>query len=211
LDATTTPPPPTVAEILLDSSAGPTPTVPPSSRPAVKSPSPTAIKRSVSSHRTPKPTRSPASTPTPTRAPGTGGTILDQVLAHINAARTAEGLGTLTLDADLSKASALHNQLMIGGCGLSHQCPGEDSIGPRFSAQGVKWTSAGENIGFGSSGASDADLIKAANGLTDSMLAEVPPNDGHRKNLLSKDFKRIGLSVVRDSKGITWMTQDFVN
>ena len=57
----------------------------------------------------------------------------------------------------------------------------------------------------------DAAMIRAANGLTDSMLAERPPNDGHRKNLLNTGFKRIGLSIVRDSKGVTWMTQDFVN
>lgn len=212
--------PPTVDELLLNggtgTSAAPSAPVSPSQTAAKSpSPSPSAVKRSAAARRTPKSTRSASSTTpakTPAKdAPETGGTILDQVLAHINAARTAEGLGTLTLDADLSKASALHNQLMISGCGLSHQCSGEDGIGPRFSAQGVKWTSAGENIGFGSSGSSDAELIKAANGLTDSMLAEVAPNDGHRKNLLSKDFKRIGLSVVRDSKGITWMTQDFVN
>jgi uncharacterized protein YkwD len=141
----------------------------------------------------------------------TDDSVLGQVLDHINAARKDAGLDALTLDDDLSKASARHNQLMINGCGLSHQCPGEDSIGPRFSAQGVQWTSAGENIGFGSSGGSDAEIIKAANGLTDSMLAEKPPNDGHRKNLLNTGFKRIGLSVVRDSKGVTWMTQDFVN
>jgi uncharacterized protein YkwD len=133
------------------------------------------------------------------------------VLEHINAARTDAGLSPLTLDANLSKASAKHNQLMINGCGLEHQCSGESGLGDRFTAQGVKWTSAGENIGFGSSGSSDAAIIKAANGLTDSMLAEKPPNDGHRKNLLNTGFKRIGLSVVRDAKGITWMTQDFVN
>jgi uncharacterized protein YkwD len=143
--------------------------------------------------------------------PATSGSILDQVLAHINDARTRNGLPGYRLDADLSKASALHNQLMIGGCGLSHQCAGEGGIGDRFSAQGVKWTSAGENIGSGSAGSSDADIIKAANGLTDSMLAEVAPNDGHKKNLLSSGFKHIGLSVVRDSQGIVWMTQDFVN
>jgi uncharacterized protein YkwD len=152
---------------------------------------------------------------TPTRSKvtvvATDDSVLAQVLAHINQARVDAGLSTLTLDDDLSKASALHNQLMINGCGLSHQCSGEESIGPRFSAQGVKWTSAGENIGFGSSGGSDAEIITAANGLTDSMLAEKPPNDGHRKNLLNTGFKHIGLSVVRDSKGVTWMTQDFVN
>jgi uncharacterized protein YkwD len=143
--------------------------------------------------------------------PSTGSAIINAVLAHINAARSKAGLSAYTFSADLSKASALHNQKMINGCGLQHQCSGESGIGPRFSAQGVQWSAAGENIGFGSSGAGDSAIIQAANGLTDSMLAEKPPNDGHRKNLLSGTFKRIGLSVVRDGSGKTWMTQDFVN
>jgi uncharacterized protein YkwD len=143
-----------------------------------------------------------------TQSPPEG--IVEEVLAHINAARADEGLPALKLDDDLSKASALHNKLMIEGCGLSHQCSGESDIGERFSAQGVEWRAAGENIGYGSSGNSTAEIVKTADGLTDSMLAETPPNDGHRKNLLSKSFTRIGLSVVRDSKGLTWMTQDFV-
>ena len=174
-------------------------------------PSPSASRKPVVKRTTVKPAPKPTKTKVKATAPRTGDTILDAVLAHINDARGDEGLGALTLDAHLSKASALHNQLMINGCGLEHQCPGEGGIGARFSAQGVSWTSAGENIGFGSSGSADADIIKAANGLCDSMLAEVPPNDGHRKNLLSTGFKRIGLSVVRDGKGITWLTQDFVN
>ncbi|WP_412753788.1 CAP domain-containing protein [Krasilnikovia sp. M28-CT-15] len=179
---------------------------------------------STSAAARPKPSESTTSAPAkpkqartaPRRAASVGkvaqtsGGILDQVLAHINAARAGKGLPAYTLDTDLSKASALHNQLMINGCGLEHQCKGESGLGKRFSAQGVSWSSAGENIGFGSSGASDSAIVDAANGLTDSMLAEVPPNDGHRRNLLSNDFRRIGLSVVRDAKGVTWMTQDFV-
>jgi uncharacterized protein YkwD len=136
--------------------------------------------------------------------------VIGEVLAHINAARADAGLAALTLDTNLSKASALHNQLMIDGCGMQHQCPGESGIGTRFSAQGVQWTTAGENIGYSSSGSTDAQIAAAANRLTDSMLAEQPPNDGHRRNLLNTRFNRIGLSVLRDSKGITWMTQDFV-
>lgn len=159
----------------------------------------------------PKKTSKAPKVPTPPTTPVTSGTVLDQVLAHINAARSAAGLGPYALDSDLSKASALHNALMINGCGLSHQCSGEGGIGDRFTAQGVKWTSAGENIGFGSAGSSDAEIVKAANGLTDSMLAEVAPDDGHKKNLLNTGFKHIGLSVVRDEKGVVWMTQDFVN
>ena len=185
-----------------------------------KSPSasPKTTATATSAKPAPKPKKTTASArPTPRRTktrttvPVTDGPVVDQVLGHINAARAAEGLGALTLDTQLSKASAKHNQLMIDGCGLSHQCPGEQGLGDRFTAQGVRWSSAGENIGFGSSGPSDAQIVKAANGLTDSMLAETPPDDGHRKNLLNKGFQRIGLSIVRDGKGVTWMTQDFVN
>jgi uncharacterized protein YkwD len=179
-------------------SASPT-TVAPSSRPATVKPRP---RRSATTRPATRKPRAPA--------PVTSGSIIDQVLGHINAARADQGLRALSLDSKLSKASALHNQRMIGGCGLSHQCPGEGGIGDRFSAQGVQWRSAGENIGFGSAGGSDAAVVKAANGLTDSMLAEKPPNDGHRRNLLSTGFTRIGLSVVRDGKGLVWLTQDFV-
>ncbi|MEV6306887.1 CAP domain-containing protein [Actinoplanes sp. NPDC051861] len=173
--------------------------------------SPTAkVKKSASASPSASKKKQTASAARKTSAPVTSGSVVEQVLAHINAARVDEGLKALTLDDNLSKAAALHTQLMIDGCGLSHQCSGESGLGERFSAQDVKWSSAGENIGYGSSGSSDSAKVKAANGLTDAMLAEVPPNDGHRKNLLNSSFTRIGLSIVRDSKGVTWMTQDFV-
>lgn len=175
------------------------------------SPSPTpTVKKTAASKKASASSVAPPTAPKTAAAPVTSGTVAEQVLAHINEARVAEGLTELTLDADLSKAAAVHNQLMIDGCGLSHKCSGEAELGDRFSAQGVSWSRAGENIGFGSSGASASAMVNAANGLTDSMLAEVPPNDGHRKNLLDTRFTRIGLSIVRDSAGITWMTQDFV-
>jgi uncharacterized protein YkwD len=184
--------------------------------PASPSPSPSrsaapkvTVKKTTSPSASRKATAGAASNKK-TAAPVTSGTVAEQVLAHINEARADAGLEALTLDADLSKAAALHTQLMIDGCGLSHRCSGEADLGDRFTAQGVSWRGAAENIGYGSSGSSDAAKVQAANGLTDSMLAEVPPNDGHRKNLLNGSYTRIGLSIVRDAKGITWMTQDFV-
>lgn len=159
----------------------------------------------------PKPKPEPkASSKKPPSIPETSGSVLDRALAHINNARSAEGLSALSLDTNLSRAAALHNRLMIDGCGLSHQCSGEGGIGERFSAQGVRWSSAGENIGVGNAADNDNAVLKAANGLCDSMLAETPPNDGHRKNLLNRNFKRIGLSIVRDGDGRVWLTQDFV-
>ncbi|WP_229830886.1 CAP domain-containing protein [Actinoplanes ianthinogenes] len=133
------------------------------------------------------------------------------MLTHINAARTANGVATLTLSPQLSTASEAHNALMVGGCGLSHQCAGEAGLGERFTAAGVSWTAAGENIGQGNASNTPASITEAANGLTDLMLAEVAPNDGHRRNLLNPAFKRIGLAVTRGSDGRVWFTQDFVN
>jgi uncharacterized protein YkwD len=43
------------------------------------------------------------------------------------------------------------------------------------------------------------------------MLAEQPPNDGHRQNILSRSFRFVGITVTRDSSGTVWMTQDFSN
>jgi uncharacterized protein YkwD len=165
---------------------------------------------------TTQPTTAPPSTATPTSAAPTtsapaGDAVITAALDHINAARVAGGLTPYTLNVKLSQASQAHNALMAGGCGLSHQCPGEAGLGDRFTAAGVSWSSAGENIGQGNAADDQAQIIAAANGLTDLMLAEQAPNDGHRKNLLNAGFKQIGLAVTRDSTGKVWFTQDFVN
>jgi Cysteine-rich secretory protein family len=45
----------------------------------------------------------------------------------------------------------------------------------------------------------------------EGMLNEKPPDDGHRKNILSSSFTHIGIAVFRDSSGTVWLTQDFSN
>ncbi|MET9088610.1 CAP domain-containing protein [Streptomyces sp. NPDC004237] len=74
----------------------------------------------------------------------------------------------------------------------------------------MKWTTAGENIGESDGVGDDSEAIApAAVGFTQQMLAEVAPNDGHRRNILSSSFTHVGISVVRDASGTVWMTQDF--
>jgi uncharacterized protein YkwD len=145
-------------------------------------------------------------------SPAQDGTAATQVLALINQARAAAGLPALTVTSGLETSSSEHNLLMAGGCGLSHQCPGEAAIGQRETAAGVDWTAAGENIGEGGPVAdTDAAIAQMAVGLTQSMLDEQPPNDGHRMNILSSTFTHIGIAVDRDSSGTVWLTQDFSN
>jgi uncharacterized protein YkwD len=134
------------------------------------------------------------------------------VLALINAARSAAGLPALTITSGLEATASAHNSLMASGCGLSHQCPGEPDIGARETAAGIHWTAAGENIGEGGPVAgATAAIARMAVSLTQDMLNEQPPDDGHRKNILSTSFTHIGIAVYRDSSGTVWLTQDFSN
>jgi len=164
--------------------------------------------RSPTSH----PTASAAAAASASPSADQGGTAAAQVLALINQARSAAGLPALTITAGLESSSSQHNLLMADGCGLSHQCPGEPPLGDRETAAGVDWTSAGENIGDGGPVAdTPADIAQMAVGLTQSMLDEKPPDDGHRLNILSSTFTHIGIAVYRDSSGTVWLTQDFSN
>lgn len=164
-------------------------------------PSPTAT--------TPAPV--PSKTTNPPPPPGNLSTA-QAVLNQLNAWRTAAGLKPYTMLAGLVASAHKHNLVMIGGCGLSHRCPGEADLGPRISAQGVHWTTLGENIGeSGPNANTTAAITKAAMGLDKAMFDEKPPDDGHRRNLLSKSFTHIGIDVIRDSKGTVWLTQDFSN
>jgi uncharacterized protein YkwD len=157
-------------------------------------------------------TASPAPSPVGSATADLDGASAAQVLALINQARATAGLPALTLTAGLESTSSAHNLLMADGCGLSHQCPGEPPIGDRETAAGIDWTAAGENIGEGGPVADTTAAIAAmAVGLTQSMLNEQPPNDGHRLNILSTTFTHIGIAVYRDSSGTVWLTQDFSN
>ena len=186
--------------------------------PASLSPRPSAAR---TGHRHPRssPTASahasarPASpTPATSLAGTSSGSAAAQVLALINQARSAAGLPALTITAGLDASASAHNSTMAGGCGLSHQCSGEPDLGARETAAGVHWTAAGENIGEGGPVAgTTAAIAQMAVSLTQGMLNEKPPDDGHRKNILSSSFTHIGIAVFRDSSGTVWLTQDFSN
>jgi uncharacterized protein YkwD len=158
------------------------------------------------------PAPSPRASGTPAPQGGLSASAVSQVLALINQARAGAGLAAYTISSGLVRSATAHNQVMAGGCGLSHQCPGEPPLGTRETDAGVQWTSAGENIGeAGPISRTSSAIAQAAVGLTQAMLNEKPPDDGHRLNILSSGFRHIGIAVYLDSSGTVWMTQDFSN
>jgi len=163
---------------------------------------------------------SPSATPQSTAPskknppPPAGSGLVQQLLAQVNQLRAQNGLPPYKLSSGLIARAHLHNVTMMppSTCGLSHRCPGEADLGPRIAAQGVKWRSAGENIGEeGPVGNNQTAILNAAKDLTMAMYKEKAPNDGHRRNILSRGFTLIGIDVVRDSKGTVWLTQDFAS
>jgi uncharacterized protein YkwD len=180
------------------------PTTPGSTTPGSTTPGATAP--ATSAPVTTTPAGSTANTTTASTAPALA------VLAQINKVRAANGAKALTMNSQLVAAARQHNLVMAGGCGLSHQCAGEGNAGARISAQGLKWSAYAENIGYGSTtAATDAAHTATATRITQSMIDEVAPNDGHRRNILNPSLGQIGIDLYRDAKGTLWMTQDFSN
>jgi len=171
----------------------------------VSSPSSAAAATSTTSP-TPRPVAS-----TPTAGSGTGPTVLEQQIAQtvfqsINTDRASAGLPALVLSNMLITGAYAHSLLMSADDHLAHQLPGEPGIGTRISQDGVKWTWCGENIGETSDTSANGALT-----LHQMMMAEQPPNDGHRQNILSTAFTLVGIAIVIDSSHQLWLTEDFAN
>lgn len=155
----------------------------------------------------------PGATATGSQALGTGEEqqFAQQLLKQINQDRAANGLAPLAWEPRLERSAYQHNLVMAAGCGLMHQCPNEPDLGTRISKQGVQWQTVGENIGEGGPVSSNDAAWNMVLMLHHGMMAEKPPDDGHRRNLLSKDFHRIGISIYIDAHQTLWLTEDFAN
>jgi uncharacterized protein YkwD len=137
--------------------------------------------------------------------------LAQRLFKQINQDRAANGLPALAWDPRLVNSAHLHDLVMASGCGLMHQCPNEPDLGTRISNQGVQWQTVGENIGEGGPVTTDNAAWNMVMMIHEGMMGEKPPNDGHRRNLLSSDFHRIGISIYIDANNTLWLTEDFAN
>jgi uncharacterized protein YkwD len=164
----------------------------------------------------------PAPTPTPTQPPPTKsgaanmgyGTSLEKQLAlqlfdQINIDRAALGLPSYAWNDTLASVAYQHNIVMATtGCGLMHQCPNEPTPCERFKNGGITLPACAENVDYTYISAYPDAWTAIKMHTEQGMLAEQPPNNGHRKNLLSTSLYQIGISVLIDSQGRAWVTED---
>ncbi len=145
------------------------------------------------------------SQPASADTPPARGTAERAVFDAINASRVSAHLPALRWHAGLQASAAFHNRRMASRDMLSHQIPGEISLGTRVTLQHVAWTYAAENIGWSSDMTTHGVLS-----LENAMIHEAAPNDGHRRNLLSRSLNYVGVSVQVDpAHHRIWLTEDF--
>ena len=127
------------------------------------------------------------------------------VFGLINHDRVTMGLPAYNWSNALAGGAHLHNLRMMAYGQLSHQCPGEPGLGTRITNDGIAWRAAGENIGW----SNYPDPQQGVLMNHQSMMAEKPPDDGHRQNILSTSFKLVGIDVLVDAHQNVWLTEDF--
>jgi uncharacterized protein YkwD len=148
--------------------------------------------------KTPSPhptTRRPAS-PTPTAIGGVT-ELEDQVTTLVNQERTKAGCAGVRTDERLRTAARDHSADMATQGYFSHTGKDGSTFVDREARAGYpRQAAGGENIAMGYPTPADV--------MTGGMNS-----DGHRANILTCDFKALGVGLAYDSNGAAYWTQDF--
>lgn len=120
-----------------------------------------------------------------------------QMLELVNRERTGRGLAPLALDAQLVKVARLKSQDMIDNDYFAHQSPRYGPVSALLASQGVSYRYAGENI------AQTSGTVAYAH----QSLMESP---GHRRSILSPEFRRVGIGIIA-AGGVITVTQVFTD
>ncbi len=145
--------------------------------------------------------------PAPAAAPvqQLGSSYAQSILDMLNNERRAHGLPKVTMNQELIVSAHGHNLDMAAANEMSHQLPGEPYFADRISNAGYKYWYAGENIGWNS-----VQTLDGVRQLETIMYNEKAPDDGHRQNILSKNYTNVGIDVYFDNtNGKVWLTEDF--
>lgn len=115
----------------------------------------------------------------------------------VNKERVSLGLKILNFDSNLRTVARLHSEDMFKRGYFSHYSPEGESVADRANKAGVDFLVIGENLAYAPS------LETAHKGLMNS--------EGHRANILSEDYGKIGIGVIDGGIYGKMFTQVFKN
>ena len=112
-----------------------------------------------------------------------------QLVAWVNGARDAHGIKPVRADWNLWKLARRHSLAMAEDNDLYHS----SNLSQKLSF--ANWNTYGENVGVGIEA---RDLYRA-----------FMHSDGHRRNILDRRFRKVGVGFARDDRGVLWVTMIF--
>ncbi|MBI2033011.1 MAG: CvpA family protein [Candidatus Levybacteria bacterium] len=121
----------------------------------------------------------------------------ERMLVLVNKERLQRGLSPLAMDPALRELARSYSRKMFAEGYFSHYSPGGESPFDRMTRENILFTSAGENLAL----APNVDL--AMQGLMAST--------GHKANILSAHFGKIGIGVIDGGIYGEMFTQEFTD
>lgn len=115
----------------------------------------------------------------------------------VNSERAKEGLKALLWDTSLRDVGRKHSRDMFERKYFSHFSPEGKDVGDRLGEANIDYTIAGENLALA------PDVIRAHDGLMNSP--------GHRRNILTAEFGKIGIGAIDGGANGKMFTQVFTN
>lgn len=185
----------------------PAPEAPAPEAPAPEAPEPETPTPEAPAPETPAPEAPAPETPAPpiVETPGTQEPDADtpdesvlsyaqQVVKLVNEEREKAGLPALTMQKDITAAANVRAREIKQS--FSHTRPNGSSFSTALKEQGVAFRGSGENIAWG-----QKTPEQVMNGWMNS--------EGHRANILNKNFKNIGVGYYQDERGVNHWVQLF--
>lgn len=120
-----------------------------------------------------------------------------EMIELVNKERTNRGINTLVFDSNLTQVARSHSSDMFKRGYFSHYSPEGEDVSDRAQKMNADFFVIGENLAFAPT------LSVAHKGLMDS--------EGHRANILSVDFARIGIGIMENPDYGLMVTQVFSN
>ena len=120
-----------------------------------------------------------------------------RMLEMVNSERAKAGLSPLVLDEKLRAAARDHSQEMFELSYFAHESPVNGTPADRIRAAGAKFMMAAENLAYA------PNVEMAHSGLMNSP--------GHRQNILTPGFRRIGIGVIDGGIKGKMFTQNFTD
>ena len=124
------------------------------------------------------------------------------VLRYTNEARAAHNIPKLRRHLALQSAAQGHSTYMARSGKYSHTGHHGESAGNRTKAAGYSGGYIGENIYRYSS---RRDQKRLAKNLVDGWMQ----SPGHRKNILNRDYRHLGVGIAVGGGGKVYATQNF--